>query len=90
MGDDWGKDKTTVLFGGYAGSMDSERMLHWIYEACGLEMWQQNNEERFGDISMPCFTRTAEACLLSRKAVNTLDDLIGLKFRTAGAWLEIS
>jgi len=90
MGYDWGKDKTTVLFGGYAGSMDSERMLHWIYEAGGLEMWQQYNEERFGVISLPCFTRTAEAFLHSRKAVKTLDDLKGLKFRTAGAWLEIS
>jgi TRAP-type mannitol/chloroaromatic compound transport system substrate-binding protein len=29
MGYDWGKDPTTVLFGGYAGSFDSERMLHW-------------------------------------------------------------
>jgi len=30
MGYDWGQDKTTVLFGGFAGSMDSERMLHWL------------------------------------------------------------
>ena len=90
MGYDWGKDKTTVLFGGYAGSMDSERMLHWIYEGGGLEMWQQYNEERFGVVSLPCFTRTAEAFLHSRKPVKTLDDLKGLKFRTAGAWLAIS
>jgi TRAP-type mannitol/chloroaromatic compound transport system substrate-binding protein len=90
MGYDWGKDKTTVLFGGYAGSMDSERMLHWIYEGGGLEMWQQFAQERFGLVSFPCFTRTAEAFLHSRKAVKTLADLEGLKFRTAGAWLEIS
>ena len=32
IGYDWGKDPTTVLFGGYAGSMDTERMLHWLYE----------------------------------------------------------
>ncbi|MDE0056498.1 MAG: C4-dicarboxylate ABC transporter substrate-binding protein, partial [Defluviicoccus sp.] len=90
MGYDWGKDKTTVLFGGYAGAMDSERMLHWIYEGGGLEMWQQFNQERFGLVSFPCFTRTAEAFLHSRKPVKTLADLKGLKFRTAGAWLAIS
>jgi len=90
MGYDWGKDKTTVLFGGFAGSMDTERTLHWIYEGGGLEMWREYNEEKFGLISFPCFARTAEAFLHSRKPVKTLDDLKGLKFRTAGAWLEIS
>ena len=38
MGYDWEKDKTTVLFGGWAGSMDSEKMLHWLYEAGGAEL----------------------------------------------------
>jgi len=90
MGYDWGQDKTTVVFGGFAGSMDSERMLHWLYEAGGLEMWQQFRDEKFGVVSMPLFIRTAEAFLHSRKAVRTLADLKGLKIRTAGAWLEIS
>jgi TRAP-type mannitol/chloroaromatic compound transport system substrate-binding protein len=90
MGYDWGKDKTTVVFGGFAGSMDSERMLHWLYEAGGLEMWRQFRDEKFGVVSMPMFIRTAEAFLHSRKPVRTLDDLKGLKLRTAGAWLEIS
>ena len=90
MGYDWGRDKTTVVFGGFAGSMDSERMLHWLYEAGGLEMWRKFRDEKFGVISMPAFIRTAEAFLHSRKAVRTLADLKGLKIRTAGAWLEIS
>ena len=38
MGYDWGKDKTTVLFGGYAGAMDTEKMLHWLYEGGGAEL----------------------------------------------------
>src|SRR5262245_51244833 len=47
MGYDWGKDKTTVLFGGFSGSMDSERMLHWLYEGGGAELQRQFNEEKF-------------------------------------------
>ena len=68
MGYDWGKDKTTVVFGGFAGSMDTERMLHWLYEGGGLKMWRDYNEEKFGVVSFPCFARTAEAFLHSRKA----------------------
>jgi TRAP-type mannitol/chloroaromatic compound transport system substrate-binding protein len=90
MGYDWGKDPTTVLFGGYAGSMDSERMLHWMYDAGGDKMQREYREEKEGVISFPLFIRTAEAFLHSRKPVRTLADLRGLKLRTAGAWLEMA
>jgi len=90
MGYDWGQDTTTVLFGGYAGSMDTERMLHWIYEGGGLALWRQFRDETAGVVSLPCFIRTAEVFLHSRKPVRTLADLKGLKLRTAGAWLEMS
>src|SRR5512134_2241225 len=79
MGYDWGKDPTTVLFGGYAGSMDSERMLHWLYGAGGAELQRQYRDEKDGVISMPLFIRTAEAFLHSRKPVKNLNDLKGLK-----------
>ena len=90
MGYDWGKDPTAVLFGGYAGSFDTERMLHWIYEGGGADMERQFREETEGIISIPLFIRTAEAFLHSRKPVKTLADLKGLKLRTAGAWLEMA
>ena len=90
MGYDWGKDPSVVLFGGYAGSFDSERMLHWLYEAGGAEMQRQYREEVFGVVSLPLFIRTAEVFLHSRKPVRTLEDLKGLKLRTAGAWLDMA
>lgn len=90
IGYDWGKDPTTVLFGGYAGSMDSERMLHWLYGAGGDAMQKQYRDEKDGVVSFVLFIRTAEAFLHSRKPVKTLADLKGLKLRTAGAWLEMA
>lgn len=65
-------------------------MLHWLYEGGGLALQRQFNEEKFNLVSFPCFARTAEAFLHSRKPVRSLADLNGLKFRTAGAWLAIS
>jgi TRAP-type mannitol/chloroaromatic compound transport system substrate-binding protein len=90
MGYDWGKDSATVLFAGYPGSPDSERMLHWLYEGGGVELQREFREEKFGVISFPLFMRTAEVFLHSRKPVRTLEDLKGLKLRTAGAWLEMA
>ncbi len=90
MGYDWGADPTTVVFGGYAGSFNSEYMLHWLYEAGGAELQRQFREEKFGIISMPLFIRTSEVFMHSRKPVKTMADLKGLKLRTAGAWIEMS
>ena len=90
IGYDWGKDKTAVLFGGYAGLSDTEKMLHWLYRAGGAELQREFRDQKFGLISMPLFVRTSEVFLHSRKPVKTLKDLQGLKLRTAGAWLEIS
>ncbi len=89
-GYDWGIDPTAVLFGGFAGSFDSERMLHWLYRGGGTEMQAEWRMENFNLVSMPLFIRTSEVFLHSRKPVRTLEDLQGLKLRTAGAWLEIS
>jgi TRAP-type mannitol/chloroaromatic compound transport system substrate-binding protein len=90
MGWDWGKDPTTVLFGGYAGSFDTERMLHWIYEAGGAKMQREFRDDMDGIVSLPLFIRTAEVFVHSRRPVRTLEDLKGLKLRTAGAWLEMA
>ena len=55
MGYDWGADPTTVLFGGYAGSFNSEYMLHWLYEAGGADLQRQYREDKFGVVSIPLF-----------------------------------
>lgn len=89
-GYDWGRDTTAVVFGGFAGTMDDERMMHWLYEGGGVELWKEWRQEEFGVVGMPLFSRTAEIFLNSRKKVQTLEDLEGLKMRTAGAWIDMS
>lgn len=90
IGYDWGVDPTAVLFGGYAGSFDTEKMLHWLYRGGGAELMDEWRHDKFNLVSMPLFIRTAEVFLHSRKPVQTLADLQGLKLRTAGAWLDMA
>ncbi len=90
MAYDWGADTTTVLFAGYAGSFDTERMLHWLYEGGGAQLQRSYREASRDVISFPLYVRPAEVFLHSRKPVRTLEDLRGLKLRTSGAWLEMA
>jgi TRAP-type mannitol/chloroaromatic compound transport system substrate-binding protein len=89
-GYDWGIDKTTVIFGGYAGGLNGEQNLHWLYQGGGKELYREFRLEKFGVISIPCGALPAEMGLHSRKKIQHMDDFKGVKLRTAGAWAEIS
>lgn len=89
-GYDWGIDKTSVLFGGYAGSPGVEAFMHWLYEAGGLQLWREWRMEKFGVVAMPCGAHSDEIHMHSSKPVRTVADLQGLKWRTSGAAAEIA
>ncbi len=90
VGYDWGIEKATVLFGGWAGGLNGEEMLHWIWEAGGAELMREFRLDKFDVVELPCGQLPREMGLHSRKKVQTLADLKGLKLRTAGAWAEIA
>jgi len=89
MGYDWGIDKTTVIFGGYAGGLNEEEYFIWLFKAGGAKLWEQYRMEKFGVVSMPCGIFPAEIFLHSKKKVTNLAEYKGIKQRTAGAWAEI-
>ena len=90
MAYDWGRDRTTALFAGYAGSPTPEGYLMWLYEGGGLELWQAYRDEEFNVVSFPCAIIGTEIFLHSNKKVQTHEDFKGLKLRTSGAWAEIA
>ncbi|MEZ5817208.1 MAG: TRAP transporter substrate-binding protein DctP [Hyphomicrobiaceae bacterium] len=89
-GYDWGLDKASVIFGGYPGSPGVEAYLHWLYDAGAADMWAQWRLEKFKVVAMPCGAHSDEMHMHSKKPVRTIDDLKGLKWRTAGASAAIA
>ena len=89
-GYDWGIDKTSILFGGFAGSMAWDKFMHWIWKGGGKEMMMEWRMEKFGVAAVPCGSAPRELFLHSHKAVRSLADYKGMKVRTAGAWAEIA
>ncbi len=88
-GYDWGIDTTSVLFAGYAGSPNSELMLHWVTQGGGRELLREWRKEKFGVIALPCGIAPAEVGMISTKRIQKLADFKGVKMRTSGAWAKI-
>ncbi len=89
-GYDWGIDKTSILFGGFAGTMGWDKMMHWVFKGGGAEMMMEWRMDKFNVAAVPCGSAPRELFLHSHKAVRGLDDYKGMKVRTAGAWAEIA
>ena len=90
MGYDWGIDKTTLVFGGGPGNLNPEEFMIWLYQAGAAELWFEYRKEKFGIASIPCTIAPTEIFLHSKKRVQSLEDLKGLKLRTSGSWAEIA
>lgn len=88
-GYDIGIHPATCLLGGYAGSPNSEVMIHWMYQSDGYKLWQEFRKEKFNVIAFPGGLRPTEVFAHSHKPIRTLADLKGIKFRTVGAWADI-
>lgn len=86
---DYGKDRTVALLNGYADSAGSEEMINWLYSGGGAQLWKEWREQKFGLVSFPVGVATREVFLHSHKPVKTLEDLKGMKIRTAGSWAEL-
>ena len=89
-GYDWGIDRTGVLFGGFAGTMEHEKMFHWMFRGGGAELLMDWRLNKFNVASIPCGSAPPEVFMHSHKKVSSLADYQGMKVRTSGAWAEIA
>lgn len=89
-GYDWGVDRTGVLFGGFAGTMPHEQMVHWLHKGGGDQMWMDWRMDKFNVAAFPCSSAPREIFMHSHKRIEQLSDYKGVKMRTSGAWAEIA
>ncbi len=89
-GYDWGIDRTGVLFGGFAGTMAHEKMVHWLFRGGGAELLMEWRLAKFNVAAFPCGSQPAEVFLHTHKKIASLEDYKGVKVRTSGAWAEIA
>ncbi|MBM3485535.1 MAG: C4-dicarboxylate ABC transporter substrate-binding protein [Alphaproteobacteria bacterium] len=82
-------DPVNAIFGGFPGGMTADAMMHWVYHGDGLKIWNEFRRATTGLHSVVTGTISTEIFLHSHKKVETIDDLKGMKIRTAGAWADI-
>lgn len=77
-----------TFVGTQPGGMNADAMAYWLYEAGGQDLLTQFKRETMGLHTLVAGCNTSEIWL-SHKPLATLDDLKGVKFRTAGAWATL-
>jgi TRAP-type mannitol/chloroaromatic compound transport system substrate-binding protein len=87
---EWGVNVANVWLGGFAGGLDSQAMLHWLYEGGGLAIYREFRRETHGVIDFPCGMTPREAGLHSIRPIRSAEDFKGMKFRAAGAFAQIA
>lgn len=82
------KDLTNTFIGGHPGGMGADALTYWLYEAGGQELATKFKRETMGLHTLVAACVTAEIWH-SHKPLTEIEDLKGLRFRTAGAWAAI-
>ena len=82
------EDPANSFYGGHPGGMAPEQMLAWIYNGGGKELLAEMRREQWGMHSIPLSIGPGEVWH-SHIAVQSVDDLKGAKFRTAGAFADV-
>lgn len=85
-----GKMPAAPFFCSYPMTFEPTMHLGWTYEGGGLELWQQMYDEEGYDVKViPMGFTGPELLAWSNERIETLDDWVGLKYRTAAWFAEI-
>jgi TRAP-type mannitol/chloroaromatic compound transport system substrate-binding protein len=82
-------DPANGVFGGMVGGMPMEQFMHWYVAADGTKLLEDFRHETQQLHPLVTGIGSTEFFLHSHKRVEKLDDLKGMKIRTAGPWAQI-
>lgn len=83
-----GKSRTLAVFSNVPYGLTASENVAWMLHGGGLELWNELND-RFGCISFPCASTSAQVFGWFRREVNTPEDFRGLKMRIPGLGGEV-
>ncbi len=82
------KDLANTFVAGHPGGLKADGLVYWLYEGGGQDLATAFKRETMGLHSLVAGCVTGEIWH-SHKPLRTVEDLKGLRFRTAGAWASI-
>ncbi len=82
------EDPANSFYGGHPGGMSPEMMMGWLYNGGGKELLAEMRRDQWGMHSIPLSIGPGEVWH-SHIPVQSVEDLKGAKFRTAGAFAEV-
>jgi TRAP-type mannitol/chloroaromatic compound transport system substrate-binding protein/TRAP-type mannitol/chloroaromatic compound transport system permease small subunit len=84
-----GKDPTNLIIGSFPTGLGVDSLLPWFYAGGGEKLLTEHRRETMGLHSIVVGAGPTEIMAHSHKAIRTVEDLRGMKFRALGNWAAI-
>lgn len=86
-----GRHPAAPFFASIPMSLEAPMYMAWFYDGGGIELWNRLYQEEMGlnVIVLPVAVYHPETFAWSNRAIRTIDDFRGLRFRTVGWWADI-
>lgn len=84
-----GQDPTNLIISSFPSGLGVDSLIPWLYLGGGQEMLTQHRREKMKMHSLIMGAGPSEIFAHSHKAIRTVEDLKGVKFRTLGNWAAI-